>query len=90
MLSQTAKKKSKKLKLLQNMNSNASPSLPFITEGNINYLIKMKGDTVHFCQLLMSKYFNFWEAVSTRSDPFLISASLKQRNFAVGSGISAM
>jgi hypothetical protein len=61
-----------------------------VTEGNINYLVKMKSDTNHFSQLNLSKYFNFCESSGSRSDPFLIFASLKQRNLAVGSGISAM
>jgi hypothetical protein len=38
--------------------------------------------------LTFSKYFNFCDG--SRSDPFLISASLKQRNLAVGSGISVI
>jgi hypothetical protein len=55
----------------------------------INYLIKMKSDTSHFCNLEIGKYFNFCER--NRSDPFLITTGLSQaKNLAVGSGITAM
>jgi len=55
----------------------------------INYLIKMKSDTSHFCNLEIGKYFNFCDR--NRSDPFLITTGLSQtKNLAVGSGITAM
>jgi len=56
----------------------------------VNYLIKMKSDTSHFCTLDIAKYFNFCERY--RSDPFLIAAGLGQQPKAIaqGSGITAM
>jgi len=55
----------------------------------INYLIKMKSDTSHFCTLEIGKFFNFCER--NRSDPFLITTGLSQaKNLAVGGGIAAM
>ena len=56
----------------------------------VNYLIKMKSDTSHFCTLDIAKYFNFCERY--RSDPFLITAGLSQQPKAIaqGSGITAM
>jgi len=32
-----------------------------LTKENANYLIKMRADTSHFCQLSIAKYFNFRE-----------------------------
>jgi len=53
---------------------------------NINYLIKIKSDTSHFCTLDIGKLFNFCER--TRSDPFLVTAG--KTSVAAGSGITAM
>ena len=48
----------------------------------------MKTDTSQFSNLEIGKYFNF--ADPSKSDPFLITPSLENKNFAVGSGIHAM
>eukprot|EP00347_Sterkiella_histriomuscorum_P021246 403334687 len=66
-----------------------SAQIPYLTSQGINYLVKMKTDTNHFCTLSIAKYFNFSE--SSRVDPFLISCSLQQKSqLAAGSGIRAI
>lgn len=55
----------------------------------VNYLAKMKSDTVHFAGLDIAKYFSFCDR--TRSDPFLITSGMPTaKQVAVGSGITAM
>ena len=49
--------------------------MPYLTNENINYLIKMKTDTAIFAQLSMSKFFNF-APENSRGDPFLIQTSV--------------
>lgn len=61
------------------------------TSGNIvNYLAKMKTDTVHFASLHIAKYFHFCDR--TKSDTFLIMPAMPVTapKLAVGSGVTAM
>jgi hypothetical protein len=51
---------------------NKFKTVPFVWEGE-NYLLKMKGDSQFLFQSEYQKYFNF----STKSDPFLVQASVK-------------
>ena len=62
--------------------------MPFLTDQGLNYLLKMRDDTLEFKTLNCSKFFNFSEK---NCDPFLINTSiLPKKNLAVGGGIRAM
>ena len=49
--------------------------MPYLTDDNVNYLLKMKSDTSVFATLALGRYFNFATETS-RGDPFLIQASV--------------
>ena len=51
----------------------AAIKLPFITDDGINYLVKMRDDTLNFSKLWIGKFFNF---SSHQCDPFLIQTSI--------------
>lgn len=46
-----------------------------MTSDNVNYLLKMKGDTKIFVTMTIGKYFNF-APENSRGDPFLIQTSV--------------
>ena len=62
--------------------------MSYLTQENVNYLVKMKTDLSHYANLEIGKYFHFSDP--TKSDPFLITPSLDQKHFAQGAGIHAM
>ena len=49
--------------------------MPYLTDENVNYLLKMKTDTSVFATLALGRYFNFATETS-RGDPFLIQTSV--------------
>lgn len=57
---------------------------------SVNYLIKMKTDTLNFATLEpIAKHFNF-AAVNSRGDPFLIQTSVSGNIVAGSKAIKAM
>lgn len=49
--------------------------MPYLTDDNVNYLLKMKSDTAVFVSMTIGKYFNF-APENSRGDPFLIQTSV--------------
>ena len=49
--------------------------VPYLTNENVNYLLKMKTDTIVFASMTIGKYFNF-APENSRGDPFLIQTSV--------------
>ena len=62
--------------------------IPFLTNDNTNYLLKMKYDTLQLSALPIAKYYNLVQE-SSRGDPFLIHASVAG-NIIVGKKVGAM
>ena len=49
--------------------------MPYLTDDNQNYLLKMKNDTQQFATMAIARYFNF-ASENSRGDPFLIQTSV--------------
>ena len=49
--------------------------VPYLTNDNVNYLIKMKTDTTIFATMAIARHFNF-APENSRGDPFLIQTSV--------------
>lgn len=62
--------------------------LAYLLDSGINYLLKMRDDTLDFNALYVNKFFNFSER---NCDPFLIQTSiLPKKNLAVGGGARSL
>lgn len=62
--------------------------LAYLTDEGLNYLIKMRDDTLFFNELFIKEYFNFSE---TNCDPFLIQTSvLPKKKIVAGGGIRSL
>jgi hypothetical protein len=56
-------------KHLRKRRAQTAIQIPYLTADNVNYLLKMKTDTIDFAKLGISQHFNFGDQ---RGDPFLI------------------